>query len=111
MQLPAAVGEHLDHGCVSMQPTFSRAGGQHQTLLLCFLASHLWVLCLQEPGQLLLSSNARMVEVSVQRPGDSTLSYLHTVRCQPQGEHYHGSISLKACTILPLISHLRLHRT
>jgi hypothetical protein len=67
--------------------------------------------CLQESSQLLLSSNARIVEVSVQRPGDSALSYLQTVRCQPQGQQYHGTISLQASTSLPLLGQLRLQRT
>jgi hypothetical protein len=52
-----------------------------------------------------------MVEVSVQHPGDSTLSYLKTVRCQPQGHQHHGIISLQVSTLLSLLCNLHLHRT
>lgn len=52
-------------------------------------------------SQLLLCSNARMVEVSVARPGDTSTSYLQTVRCQPlQGaqHNYQAIIPLQART-------------
>jgi hypothetical protein len=65
--------------------------------------SCIWLFVFQASHQqLVVCSNARAVEVAVQRPGDATPSYLQTLRCQAHGECWKGTASLQA-------SHLCTH--